>query len=175
MIAFTSDGTSTSPSIAGASRILVSDPVAARRESAKTFGATDFVDPGSDDVVTRAREIAPVGVDYAFECAGRAALVEVGIAATRNGGTIVCVGAPPIEESISISPAAAFTISQKKLMGCTLGSVNSLRDIPRLVALWQAGRLDLESLVTARRPLAEINEAAIDLRESRGIRTVLDL
>lgn len=161
--------------IAGASRILVSDPVAARRECAKALGATDFVDPTRDDVVARAREIAPVGVDYAFECAGRAALVETGIAAARNGGTIVCVGAPPLDESITISPAAAFTISEKKLLGCTLGSVNSLRDIPRLVALWQAGRLDLEALITARRPLEEINEAATELRESRGIRTVLDL
>ena len=50
-----------------------------------------------------------------------------------------------------------------------------MRDIPRLVALWQAGRLDLESLVTARRPLAEINTAMDDLRASRGIRTILTI
>ena len=56
-----------------------------------------------------------------------------------------------------------------------LGSVNSLREIPRLIALWQAGRLDLESLITARRPLAEINEAMDDLRASRGVRTVLTI
>ena len=72
-------------------------------------------------------------------------------------------------------PAALFTICEKKLLGCTLGSCHSVRDIPRLVALWQAGRLDLESLVTARRPLAEINAAMDDLRASRGIRTILDL
>ena len=160
--------------IAGAARVIVSDPVARRREAAKAFGATDFIDPSSEDVVTLAREVAPVGVDYAFECAGRAALVEVGIAATRNGGSIICVGAPPIDESITISPAAAFTVSEKKVMGCTLGSSNSLREIPRLVALRQAGRLDLESLITARRPLAEINAAMDELRASRGIRTVLD-
>ena len=70
--------------------------------------------------------------------------------------------------------AAAFVVSEKKLLGCTLGGSNSLREIPRLVALWQAGRLDLEALVTARRPLAEINEALSELRASRGIRTVLD-
>ena len=121
-----------------------------------------------------AREIAAVGVDYAFECAGRGALVESGIAAARNGGTIVCVGAPPIDESFTIAPAAAFTISEKKILGCTLGSSNSLREIPRLVSLWQAGRLDLEALITARRPLADINDALDELRASRGIRTVLD-
>jgi Zn-dependent alcohol dehydrogenase len=56
-----------------------------------------------------------------------------------------------------------------------LGDCNSLRDIPRLVGLWQAGRLDLEGLVSARRPLSEINQALDDLRASRGIRTVLSL
>jgi Zn-dependent alcohol dehydrogenase len=65
-------------------------------------------------------------------------------------------------------------VSGKRLLGCILGSSNSLREIPRLVSLWKAGRLDLESLVTQRRPLAEINAALDDLRASRGIRTVLD-
>lgn len=160
--------------IAGAARILAVDPVAERRGAAKAMGATDCIDPGSEDVQGRVREIASVGVDYAFECAGRASLVEAGLAATRIGGSVVCVGAPPLAESITLAPAAVFTVSGKKLMGCLLGSVNSLRDIPRLVALWQAGRLELESLVTQRRPLADINAALDDLRASRGIRTVLD-
>jgi Zn-dependent alcohol dehydrogenase len=160
--------------IAGAARILAVDPVPARRHAAKAMGATDCIDPGSEDVQARVREITTVGVDFAFECAGRAALVEAGFQATRNGGTIVAVGAPPINESITIAPAALFTVSGKRLMGTILGGVNSLREIPRLVSLWKAGRLDLESLVTNRRPLADINAALDDLRASRGIRTVLE-
>jgi Zn-dependent alcohol dehydrogenase len=35
--------------------------------------------------------------------------------------------------------------------------------------------LDLEGLITTRRPLAEINEAMEDLRSSRGVRTVLGM
>jgi Zn-dependent alcohol dehydrogenase len=138
------------------------------------MGATDCIDPTHEDVQARVREIASVGVDYAFECAGKAKLVEAGIAATRNGGTIVAVGAPPLGESITLAPAAAFTVSGKKLLGCILGGVNSLREIPRLVSLWQAGRLDLQSLVTSRRPLSEINGALDDLRATRGIRSVVD-
>ena len=68
-----------------------------------------------------------------------------------------------------------FGISEKKLMGCFLGSCNSLRDIPRMIAMWRAGQLDLEALVTARRPLDEINEAFTDLAAGVGIRTVIDL
>jgi Zn-dependent alcohol dehydrogenase len=44
-----------------------------------------------------------------------------------------------------------------------------------LVQLWQAGRLDLEGLVTARRPIEEIDQALADLRASRGVRTVLSI
>jgi Zn-dependent alcohol dehydrogenase len=114
-----------------------------------------------------------VGADYAFDAVGRSSLVQAGLLATRPGGTTVCVGAAPIDDAIAIAPAALFVLSEKKLLGCALGSSNSIRDIPRLLGLWQAGRLDLEGLVTARRPLAEINAALDDLRASRGIRTIL--
>jgi S-(hydroxymethyl)glutathione dehydrogenase / alcohol dehydrogenase len=160
--------------LAGAARIIASDPVAERRRMALRFGATDAIDPGDADVAMQALELTGVGVDYAFDAVGRSALVQAGVAATRNGGTTVCVGAAPMEDAIVLAPAALFTVTEKKVLGCALGSCNSLRDIPRLLALWQAGRLDLESLVTARRPLGEINQAMDDLRAARGIRTVLD-
>jgi Zn-dependent alcohol dehydrogenase len=85
------------------------------------------------------------------------------------------VGAPPLEGKLELDPLVLFGISEKKLMGCFLGSCNSLRDIPRMVAMWRAGQLDLEALVTARRPLAEINDAFADLAAGVGIRTVIDL
>jgi len=159
--------------LAGAARILVTDPVAARREAALRLGATDAIDPGSTDVATRTLELTGVGADYAFDAVGRAALVQTGVAATRAGGTTVCVGAAPMDDVIQVAPAALFTLTEKKLIGCALGSCNSVREIPRLLALWQAGRLDLEALITRRRPLAEIGQAMDDLRAARGIRTVL--
>ncbi|HEY7105200.1 MAG TPA: Zn-dependent alcohol dehydrogenase [Acidimicrobiia bacterium] len=161
--------------VAGASRIVASDPVAGRREAAGRLGATDVVDPGTEDVVAAVRRLTGVGADYAFECAGLAALAHVGIAATRPGGTTVLVGAPPVDQAITLAPAVLFGIQEKKLLGCFLGGCNSLRDIPRMVALWQAGQLDLEGLVTHRRPLAEVNDAFADLEAGRGIRTVLAL
>ena len=87
----------------------------------------------------------------------------------------VLVGAPPIDEKLELDPLVLFGISEKKLMGCFLGSCNSLRDIPRMIAMWRGGQLDLEALVTAHRPLDEINEAFADLAAGVGIRTVIDL
>ncbi len=160
--------------LAGAARIVVSDPVAERRETARSLGATDFVDPGAEDLQERALEVTGVGYDYVFEAAGRAALLEGGLAALRNGGSLVCVGAPPLDETYTMLPAA-FVITGKKILATVLGGANSLRDIPRYIALWRSGRLDLESLITSRRPLAEINEGLDDLRSSRGIRSVIDV
>lgn len=159
--------------VAGAARILVSDPVASRREAALAMGATDLLDPASDDIVAAAQAINGVGVDFAFETAGKGSLIDVGLQSVRNGGTVVCVGAPALDETFTLIPAA-FVMSGKKIVSTVLGNANSLRDIPRYLSLWKSGRLDLESLITNRRPIAEINEACEDLRAGRGIRTVLD-
>jgi len=160
--------------LAAASRIIVSDPVAERREAALRFGATDVIDPTDADPVAAAFELTRgIGVDYAFEAAGHAALIELGIAATRSGGTTVCVGAPPVDQGISIPGVVGFGATEKRLVGCLLGSVHAQRDIPRLLALWRAGRLDLEGMITERLPLADA-EAGLDrLRDPQGIRTVL--
>ena len=160
---------------AGAAQIVASDPLEWRRRAAASMGATTVLDPTADDVIAATRDLTGVGADYVFECAGVAALAAVGVEAARAGGSIVLVGAPPLEGKLELDPLVLFGISEKKLMGCFLGSCNSLRDIPRMVAMWRGGQLDLEALVTAHRPLEEINEAFTDLAAGVGIRTVIDL
>ena len=159
--------------LAGASVIVVADPVESRREAALRFGATHVVDPTDVDVTTFCMDLTGVGMDYAFEAAGQAALIEQGITAIRAGGTVVGVGAPPIDQGITIPMVAAFTATEKRLIGCLLGSVNAHRDIPRLLALAKAGRLDLGGMITDRYPLTEVVDAVDNLRERRGIRTSL--
>jgi Zn-dependent alcohol dehydrogenase len=162
--------------LASASRIIVVDPVAERREAALTFGATDVVDPNEADVFSQAFALTGgIGVDYAFEAAGQAALIEQGITAVRPGGTIVCVGAPPIDQGISIPGVVGFTATEKKLIGCLLGSVHAQRDIPRMLALWRAGRLDLEGMITHRMPLEQTEDALDLMRRREGLRTVLSV
>ena len=161
--------------IAGATRIIAVDPVAERRTAAERFGVTDAIDPTTTDVATACLELTGgIGVDYAFEAVGRGALVEGCIAATRPGGTTVMVGVPRMEDQLSIH-AILFGLSEKKLLGCFLGSSNPHRDFPRLLELWRAGRLDLEGMITARRPLDEVADAFDDMKKGIGLRTVLQL
>jgi len=162
--------------IAGASRIIVTDLLAERRDAAAHFGATDAIDPSAGDLAgTCHRLTGGIGVDYAFDAAGSARLVEAGLAATRVGGTTVCVGAPSVDQAVTISPAVLFLVQEKKLLGCLYGSGNAHREIPMLVSQWRRGTLDLEAMVSFTRPLDEINLAFDDVRAGRGIRTVLTL
>jgi Zn-dependent alcohol dehydrogenase len=161
--------------LAGAARIVVSDPVAERREAAARFGATDAIDPTSSDVAAACQEpTAGIGVDYAFDAAGSPALLGVGLAATRRGGTTVGVGVGAGAQDLTIS-AAGHVMGEKKLLGCVFGSGNPHREVPRLLSLWEQGRLDLEGMISFRRPLDEINEGFEDMKAGKGIRTVLDL
>jgi len=160
--------------LAGATKIIVSDPVAERRERTREFGATDVVDPTADDLIGVVQELTDgIGVDYAFDAVGAGAVIESCIWATRNGGTTVMVGAGGIDQTVTLAPPVLFTLTERKLLGCLLGSSSGRRDIPRLLALWRAGRLDLEGMITARRPLAEVNDAFADMTAGIGLRTVL--
>lgn len=162
--------------IAGATRIILSDPVATRREAALRFGATDVVDPTTENVLERVQALTGgIGVDDAFDAVGSGVAIETCIWSTRNGGTTILVGAGGLDQSVSLAPPVFFTLSERKIMGCFLGSSNGRRDIPRLIALWRAGRLDLEGMITARRPLAEVNDAFADMTAGLGLRTVLTI
>ena len=146
---------------AGAAQIIASDPLAGRRRAATDMGATTVLDPAVDDVTAATRDLTDVGADYAFECAGVAALAAVGIEATRAGGSTVLVGAPGIDEKLELDPLVLFGISEKKLMGCFLGSCNSLRDIPRMIAMWRA---------RPARPRGAGHRAPPARRDQRGLR-----
>jgi S-(hydroxymethyl)glutathione dehydrogenase/alcohol dehydrogenase len=162
-------------SVAGATTIVAADPNADRRSEALRLGATHAVDPTADRLDHAVRALTDGrGADFAFDAVGRSDVVETLMKATRNGGTTVMVGIPSTDDVLSVR-ALLHAFYEKKLVGCYLGSSNPARDFPRILDLWRAGRIDLESMVTARRPLAEINAAVADLRNGVGVRTVLEM
>ena len=159
--------------LAGAAQIIVSDPVAERRESALHFGATSTLDPMNDDVVAKTKELTNnIGVDYAFEAAGVDALIETCVEASRVRGTTVVVG---VDATFAGSPVrgAALATYGKRIVGSLLGDCHPQRDIPMFMELWRRGRLDLEAMVSNRFDIADANEGLAALRAAKGIRTVL--
>ena len=162
--------------IAGAARIIAADPVGERRDAALRLGATDAVGGEADELRAAVRDAtAGRGADYAFETAGVAELVRLGLEVTGSGGTTVVVGAPPPQHTVDIGSVTLFMIQQKRLVGSLLGDCWPNRDIPLLVGLWQRGDLDLEAMITARLPLSAINEGFDRLRAAEGVRTVVEV
>tara|TARA_Y100000741_G_scaffold250995_1_gene193015 strand:- start:12 stop:1112 length:1101 start_codon:yes stop_codon:yes gene_type:complete len=161
--------------IAGAGKIIVSDPVAERREAAIHFGATYTINPDEDEVIPKVlEETKAIGVDYAFEAAGVASLVDTCINASRIGGTTVIVGADASLSTVQILPVLIATMG-KKIIGSLLGDCHPQRDIPNFVNLWKSGQLDLEAMISHRVKLEEINSGFQNVRETNGIRTVVEV
>jgi S-(hydroxymethyl)glutathione dehydrogenase / alcohol dehydrogenase len=157
--------------IAGAARIFAIDLSDEKLELAKRFGATDAV--RADKLgKTLLEQTGGIGVDYAFEAIGNAAVVEAAVAATRRGGTTVAVGVGKLSDSIKVN-ALAFPLSGKTLSGCMFGSANPQHDFPKLLDLYRGGKLDLEGMVTRTYTIDEAPKAFEDLEKGLNARGVI--
>ncbi len=142
--------------IAGATEILVVDPVEARREQALGLGATRACAP--DDVREAIGELDREGVDYAFDAVGAPATTKLALRWTRAGGTAVLVGLPAAGEKLELDPLE-FSNREKTLAGTIYGSEDPAVALPRMLELVRAGELELASLVGPSFPLDRADEA----------------
>lgn len=161
--------------IAGAARIVGIDPVSRKREAALENGATDIVDPSSSEAIDEVLHLTEGrGCDYAFEVAMSGSTLQQAYAMCRRGGTVVAVGMPPLGATVEFDAFEMFS-SEKRLLGCYYGSGQVRRDFPRLVALAEAGRLNLASAVSRLIALEQINEAFDAMIRGDVIRSVVML
>ena len=159
--------------LAGATTVIALDPVEAKRETARSFGATHTIDPTADDVVDAVSELTGGRrADYVIVTVGASSAVELGALLMRRGGTMVIVGMPAAGVTAAIDPA---TIANEghRILGSKMGSARITVDVPNLVALYQEGRLKLDELISGRYPLAQINDAIGAVAEGRVIRNVI--
>jgi len=158
--------------LAGAERIVAVDLVASKLAAATRLGATDVVDASTGDAVTQVLDLLPDGADYAFDAIGRPVTTEQAIAVLGLGGAAVVVGLPAQGERASFEPLTLAEADQR-IIGTNYGSIRPSVDVPRLVDWAMDGRLDLEAMVSTRRPLAEAADALVDLAEGRALRQLL--
>jgi len=159
--------------LAGADPICAIDPLPAKREAARRFGATYVAAP--EDLVEVTRLLTEGrGFDYAFEVVGRSSTIRLAYDATRRGGTTVVVGAGSRNDPVTFSAGELFS-TERRLVGCLYGSADVRTDFSRILRLWQAGRLDLEGLVSRRIGLGDVNEAFEAMRAGDVVRSVIEL
>ncbi|ALC23509.1 Zn-dependent alcohol dehydrogenase [Streptomyces pristinaespiralis] len=157
----------------GAAQIVAVDPVAARREAALRFGATEAVEPEALGDAKQ-RITAGEGFDYVFEVVGKSATARTAYAATRRGGTLCIVGAGAMDDHVRFNMFELF-FDEKRILPSMYGGGDVLRSYERAIALWRAGRIDLAGLITHRVPLAGINDAVAQMRSGEALRTCIEI
>jgi alcohol dehydrogenase len=155
---------------AGAQPIVAIDPVPAKRALALQLGAAVAAPP--DQAHDAIMDVTQGGAEVVIETAGKAAVLEAAYKAGRRGARIVSVGLPHPSERLSIS-AVSLVGEGKTLMGSYMGSSIPARDIPRYVALWRAGRLPVDRLLTSTSPLCDINLLLDELASGAAIRQIV--
>src|SRR5258705_141045 len=161
--------------LSGAATIIAIDPVAERRDRAIALGATLTFDSADADLSRRvAAATGGIGCDYVFDTVSSTQTTQLACGILRAGGKAVLIGVTGDPQPLGIS-SMDLVMRQKSVMGSFLGNCHSQRDLPKYLTLCSAGRLDLKALVTAVRPLSEINIAMAELSAGKGVRTVLSI
>ena len=159
--------------IAGAAQIIAVDVAAPKLEAAQGLGATDVIRGDLSDAVEGIRTItAGRGADFTFEVVGSPDIMRQAYDAACRGGTVTFVGAMSSNLAVSF-PANDLHSSSKRLLGSAYGSAQVRRHMPELVALAEAGRLDLATMVSQRLPLDQVNEAMQAMEGGEVVRSVL--
>jgi alcohol dehydrogenase len=159
---------------AGASQVVAVDLSDEKLALARSLGATDVVNAGADGAVETLRALTGGGVDHALEMVGSAKALEFAYRVTRRGGTTVTVGLPASSQNISL-PVWQMVAEERTLKGSYLGSCVPRRDIDRYVALYRAGRLPVDQLLTGRLSLDQINEGFDRLARGEAIRQIITM
>jgi S-(hydroxymethyl)glutathione dehydrogenase/alcohol dehydrogenase len=160
---------------AGAMNIVAVDPLANKREAAEDLGATHSVSSAEEALELTQNLTRGVGADKAIITVDvvNEQVVAAAVETIRKGGTAVITGlADPYKVTVQLS-GAVLTLYEKTVKGSLFGSGNPVHDIPKLLGMYQAGRLKLDELITKRYTLDQINEGYQDLLDGKNIRGVI--
>ncbi|HXG49817.1 MAG TPA: S-(hydroxymethyl)glutathione dehydrogenase/class III alcohol dehydrogenase [candidate division Zixibacteria bacterium] len=160
--------------MARAARIIAVDINPAKFVTAKSLGATDFVDasnlarPVQETIV----DLTDGGVDYSFECIGNVATMRAALECCHKGwGESVIIGVAGAGEEISTRPFQLVT--GRVWRGTAFGGVKGRSQLPGYVERYLRGEIKIDPLITHTFPLDEINRAFELMQEGRSIRSVI--
>ena len=161
--------------ISGARHIFVIDPVEWKRDQALKFGATHVY----EDINAAMMGIAEVTQGFM----AKKVIVTVGevhgadvdnyMNITAKSGTCVMTAIGSMLDTQVTLNLAMLTLMQKNLQGTIFGGGNPHYDIPQILSMYKAGRINLDDMVTRQYRLEQINEGYQDMLEGRNIRGVI--
>jgi S-(hydroxymethyl)glutathione dehydrogenase/alcohol dehydrogenase len=160
---------------AGARYVFVIEPVEWKRDQALKFGATHVY----PDI-----EAAMIGM--AEVTAGRMAkkvIVTVGdikgkdidsylMLTSKNGTCVVTAIGSMLDTQVTLN-LFMLSMLQKNLQGTIFGGGNPQYDIPQLLSMYKAGKLNLDDMITRQYKLEQINDGYQDMLDGKNIRGVI--
>ena len=159
----------------GARNIFVIEPVEWKRDAALKFGATHAY-PDLDAAMAGMAEVT-------WGLMAKQVIVTVGevhgadvdsyLNLTSKGGTCVMTAIGSLLDTNVTLNLAMLTLMQKNLQGTIFGGGNPHFDIPQLLSMYKAGKLNLDDMITRQYKLEQINDGYTDMLEGRNIRGVI--
>jgi alcohol dehydrogenase len=110
--------------------------------------------------------------DVVIETVGNPKVLATAYTAARRGGRVVTVGLPSPEARLDLQ-ALSLVAEGKTLIGSYMGSAIPARDIPRYVAMWKAGRLPVDRLISSTHRLDELNAMLDAMDHGEAIRQII--
>lgn len=141
--------------LAGAAKVVLSEPVEIRRELAVRLGADAAIDPLHEDLPRRLSELlSRDGADVVIECVGNPRTSAQAVDAAAGCGRVMLFGVPNPD---AVLQTKMHPIFQKELT--IMGSFVNPDTHSRAVALLSSGQLKLKELITHRFPVSQLEEA----------------
>lgn len=156
--------------LSGAARVVVSEPVAMRREAALRLGADAVIDPAREDLPARLeQELGEPGADVIIECAGMPAAVRQAFQAAKRGAVLLLFSVP--------QPGSTYTLPledvyQKELT--ILGSFINPDTHGRAAALINSGVIDLEPVITHTYPVERLDDAIRMQMSAQSLKVIVE-
>ncbi len=159
--------------IAGATTIIAVDVDDRKLEQAKKFGATHTVNSATEDPVEAIRALTGGnGANVVVEAVGRPQTYEQAFYARDLAGTVVLVGVPTPDMTITL-PLIEIFGRGGSLKSSWYGDCLPTRDFPMLVDLYRQGRFDLGSFVTERIGIGDVEAAFTKMHGGEVLRSVV--
>lgn len=160
---------------AGARYVFAVEPVEWKRGQALKFGATHVY----PDINAALMGIAEV----TYGLMAQKVIITVGkldgadvdsyLTITAKGGTCVLTAIGSLVDTQVTLNLAMLTLLQKNIQGTIFGGGNPHYDIPKLLSMYKAGKLNLDDMVTTAYKLEQINDGYQDMLNGKNIRGVI--
>ncbi|MEM7302193.1 MAG: S-(hydroxymethyl)glutathione dehydrogenase/class III alcohol dehydrogenase [Pseudomonadota bacterium] len=162
--------------LVGASQIVGVDLNDDKKSWGERYGMTDFVNPtdmSHDDLVNHLVELTGGGADYSFECIGNTKVMRAALECAHKGwGESIIIGVAGAGQEISTRPFQLVT--GRSWRGTAFGGARGRTDVPQIVDWYMDGKIEIDSMITHKMPLSDINKGFDLMHEGKSIRSVVE-